>query len=296
MNINYELYKIFYTVAKNENITKASVELMISQPAISKSIKNLEEQLGGELFTRTKRGVTLTEEGKEFYKYIEQAILYINNAESKFTELISLNTGKISIGSSSTLLTSHFLAPYLGKFHKLFPKIHIEVVTGEVTSLVKDLRNGLLDMLIVMLPIDEQNDLEIINCLTFEDVFIVGDDYMELHNKEVKLETLTNYPLIFPVLEFNDRKNLDKFLIDSNVQLKPAMELSSYTLIKDFTKNGFGIGFVPSIFVNEEVKDRILSIINIEPKIPHRYIAIAHLKRKDVSFSTKKLIELIIKE
>ena len=65
MNINYELYKIFYTVAKNKNITSASKELLISQPAISKSIKNLEEQLGGQLFVRTKRGVVLTEEGKE---------------------------------------------------------------------------------------------------------------------------------------------------------------------------------------------------------------------------------------
>ena len=79
MNIDFELYRIFYTVANNGNITKASEELNISQPAISKSIKNLEEQLGGKLFVRTKRGVNLTEEGKEFYKYIKQAIEYINN-------------------------------------------------------------------------------------------------------------------------------------------------------------------------------------------------------------------------
>ena len=66
MNINFELYRIFYVVANHSNITKASEELNISQPAISKSIKNLEDQLGGNLFIRTKRGVILTEEGKEF--------------------------------------------------------------------------------------------------------------------------------------------------------------------------------------------------------------------------------------
>ena len=66
MNINFELYRIFYTVANHGNITKASEELLISQPAISKAIKNLEDQLGGQLFVRTKRGVFLTEEGKEF--------------------------------------------------------------------------------------------------------------------------------------------------------------------------------------------------------------------------------------
>ena len=71
MNIDFELYRVFYTVAKHKHMTKASEELHISQPAISKSIKNLEKQLGGELFVRTKRGVILTEEGKEFYNYIK---------------------------------------------------------------------------------------------------------------------------------------------------------------------------------------------------------------------------------
>ena len=88
MNISFEYYRIFYVVAKYGNITKAADELMISQPAISKCIKLLEDQLGGQLFIRTKRGVVLTEEGKEFYKYIKHAIEYINNAENKFTEMI----------------------------------------------------------------------------------------------------------------------------------------------------------------------------------------------------------------
>ena len=70
MNISLELYKVFYTVAKHKNITKASKELLISQPAISKSIKNLEQQLGGNLFVRTKRGVKLTEEGQKLRKML----------------------------------------------------------------------------------------------------------------------------------------------------------------------------------------------------------------------------------
>ena len=92
MNIDFELYRIFYVVANNGNITKASNELNISQPAISKSIKNLEMQLGGKLFIRTKYGVNLTEEGKEFYSYIKHAIEYIDNAENKFSQLINLET------------------------------------------------------------------------------------------------------------------------------------------------------------------------------------------------------------
>ena len=154
MNIDFELYRIFYTVANNKNITKASIELNISQPAISKSIKNLEEQLGGKLFVRTKRGVILTEEGKEFYNYIKQAIEYISNAESKFTELINLETGCIRIGIGSTL-TKEFLLPYLEEFHKLYPKIDIEIVTNMSSELFPKLRNGLID--IIILNLNEKN-------------------------------------------------------------------------------------------------------------------------------------------
>ena len=148
MNIDFELYRIFYVVANNKNITKASQELNISQPAISKSIKNLEEQLGGTLFIRTKRGVILTEAGKEFYNYIRQAIEYINNAENKFTDLINLETGCIKIGISTTL-TKEFLLPYLEEFHKLYPKIDIEIMTYLTSDLFPRLKNGLIDLIIL---------------------------------------------------------------------------------------------------------------------------------------------------
>ena len=112
MNISFEYYRIFYVVAKTGNITKAANELMISQPAISKCIKHLEAQLGGLLFVRTKRGVLLTEEGKAFFHYIKHAVEYINNAESKFSEMIRLEAGTIRIGAGSTL-TKKFLIHYL---------------------------------------------------------------------------------------------------------------------------------------------------------------------------------------
>ena len=84
MNVDFELYKIFYTVANTKNITKAAKELCISQPAISKSIKNLENQIGGKLFIRTKRGVSLTDEGREIYKYVKIGVEALYNAENKF--------------------------------------------------------------------------------------------------------------------------------------------------------------------------------------------------------------------
>lgn len=293
MNISYELYRIFYIVSKNGNITKASIELKISQPAISKAIKNLENQLGGSLFTRTKKGVILTKEGAEFYKYIEQAMLYIDNAENKFSELVNLDVGKITIGISSTMLTSIFLMPFLSDYHKLYPKINIEIVTGEISHLIKDLRNGILDLMVIMLPIEDYSDLEIFTCLDIKDYFIVGKNYPELLDRKVKLEELTKYPLIFPILDFDDRKLIDKYSHTNGVYLKPSMELSSYSLIRDFTVSGFGVGVISEIFIKDEIKSKSLYKIDVIPEMPGRGIGIGHLKKKELSFSVQRLVDII---
>ena len=293
MNIDFELYRIFYTVANNGNITKAAEELMISQPAISKSIKNLEEQLGGQLFVRTKRGVILTDEGKEFYKYIKHAMEYISNAESKFTELINLETGSIKIGVSTTL-TKEFLLPYLERFHKLYPKIDIQISTNLTSELILKLRNGLIDL--IVMNIDEQNidnDLEIIKCKEINDCFIVNKDYKKLLNQPLSLKDLNKFPLILQAKKSNTRTFLDNFTNNNGIKLKPNIELSSYNLVVEFTKIGLGIGYATKEYLTKELENETLYILNIKEKIPTRYIGIATSKNHLPNFSTKKLIEII---
>ena len=117
MNIDLELYKVFYAVAKNKHMTRASEELHISQPAISQSIKKLEEQLGGTLFLRSNKGMELTEEGKMFFEYVKGALELIKNAENDFTSYKDLTKGEIKIGCSTTL-TKLLLLDTINEFHK----------------------------------------------------------------------------------------------------------------------------------------------------------------------------------
>ena len=293
MNIDFELYRIFYTVANHGNITKAALELNISQPAISKSIKNLEEQLGGTLFIRTKRGVILTNEGKEFYNYIKKAIEYITSAENKFTDLINLETGCIRIGISTTL-TKEFLLPYLEKFHKLYPNIDIMISTDISSKLLTKLRNGLIDIVILNLNNKkDDDDIEIIKCKEINDCFIVNSNYKDIINKELSIKDLNNYPLILQAKESNTRKFIDKLTKEYNVILKPNMELASYTLVVAFTKIGFGIGYATKEFIKKELENKELFELKIKETIPSRYIGIALCKNNLPNFSTKKLIEII---
>lgn len=293
MNIDFELYRIFYVVAKNGNITKASKELNISQPAISKSIKNLEEQLGGQLFFRTKRGVILTDEGKEFYKYISQAIEYIYNAENKFSDLVNLETGCIKIGISTTL-TKEFLLPYLEKFHYLYPKIDIQIVTSYTDDLMTKLKNGLIDILILNLNNKNYgNDIEIIKCRKIRDCFVVGEKFKSLASQELSFNELNNYPLLLQAKGSSTREFLDDVAKANNITLKPNIELAIYSLVSEFVKIGFGIGYVTRDYVKSAIKNKELFELNLKEKIPNRYIGIALSKNHIPSFSTRKIIKII---
>lgn len=124
MNINLTLYKTFYYVAKNENISRASNELSISQPAISKAIKTLEEQLNTNLYIRKRDGMELTEVREVFYKKIKDAMELISSAENDLEVITSVESGIINIGASKTIL-HEFLMSYIKDFHKKYPKINI---------------------------------------------------------------------------------------------------------------------------------------------------------------------------
>lgn len=296
MNIDFELYRIFYVVANHCNITKASEELSISQPAISKSIKNLEEQLGGQLFVRTKRGVFLTEEGKEFYNYIKTAIEYINNAENKFTDLINLETGCIRIGISTTLV-KEFLLPYLKEFNKMYPKINIQIITNLTSELMSKLKNGLID--IVILNLNDKNygnDINIIKCKKINDCFVANSKYKDLISKKLSLKDLNNYPLILQNKGSNTRDFIDAIARKNDVILKPNIELASYSLVVEFSKIGLGIGYATKEYIEEELKNKELFELKIKENIPSRYIAVALSKNHIPNFSTKKLIEIITKQ
>ncbi len=295
MNINFELYRIFYVVANKKNITKAAEELFISQPAVSKAIKNLENNLGGKLFNRTKKGVVLTEEGKEFYNYIKVALEYINNAENKFNDLINLEAGTIKIGVSVTL-TKYFLTPLLKEFHDLHPKIKVQIDTNITKVLFEKLKNGLLDLVILNLPYKNENDIEIVKCKEVQDVFCTNKKYKNLKNKELSLNELNNYPLILQAKGSNTRTFLDNVTKENNITLNPSMELASYQLVTEFTKIGFGIGYLTKDYIQDELKNKELFEIKLKEKIPKRSIGIAYSNKNLPSFATKEMIRIITKK
>lgn len=289
MNIDYELYRIFYIVAKNGNITRASKELLISEPAVSKSIKNLEGYLGAPLFTRTKKGVNLTTEGITLYEYISKGIEYFKSGEAKFNELINLESGTIRIGINTTL-TKEFLMPYLETFHKLYPNINIEIRTNLTSELKSMLKDGLINMHILNLTNEEtKNDFNIIKCKTITDCFVSNKPIKE----KISIKELNNYPLILQDKNSNTRKFLDDFANKYEITLKPKIEIGSYYLVSEFSRIGLEIGYVTKNYIKNNLDNKELFIVPIKEKIPSREIGILLNKNTTPNFSTKELIKII---
>lgn len=295
MDISLDLYRIFYIVAKEGSISASANVLFISQPAITFQIKKLEEQLGVSLFTRTKHGMILTDEGKVLFEYVRNGIENISNGENALSNLKNLDSGTIRIGVSTTICR-YILMPYLEKFHEKYPNIDIQINNNISNNLIKELRNGNLDILMLFSPSTENKDLIITKVKEVQDIFVGNKKYYDLMDKSNNLNNLKSYPLIFPNSSSNSRTYLNKYLKDNNVDLKPKLEVVSYNLIVDLIKAGFGIGYATKEFIKSELEKKELYEIKVEPSIPKRYIGIATIDKKTPNYSVKKLIEMITRK
>lgn len=288
MNIDLELYKVFYTVAKNKHMTKASEELHISQPAISQSIKKLEEQLGGSLFLRSNKGMELTEEGKMFYEYVKGALDLIKCAENEFTSFKDLSKGEVKIGCSATL-TKLILMDTLKEFHNKYPNINIKITNDLTSNLINDLKLGKLDFVIFNESNIKENNLNLEKIKELKQGFIYNPDfYMDTISG---LDDLNKFPLILQKEEANSRKLLDHIALEKNVRLIPKMEVVSQELILEFVNAGLGIGF--SIINLATRNYQNLKELKINQMMPKINIYLATNKSISLTFASKIFINFL---
>ena len=288
MNINLELYRIFYTVAKNKHMTKASEELHISQPAISQSIKKLEDELGGTLFLRSNKGMELTSEGKMFFEYVKGALELINNAENEFTSFKDLSKGEIKIGVSTTLTKLILLEP-LKKFHLDYPNINISITNDLTSNLVNDLKFGKLDFIVFNESNIKESNLELLKLKELKQGFMYNPAFYK--DDITSFKDLNKYPLILQKTQSNSRKLLDYISLNNNVILKPKMEVVSQDLITEFVNIGIGIGFVIIDLANKKFDN--LKELHINKKIPNINIYLATNKSISLTFASKTFIKYL---
>lgn len=292
MNINYDLYKTFYVVANCSTITEASKKLMISQPAVTKAIKNLELQLNGSLFIRNKTGIKLTENGKKFYNYIRPAIEQMQDASNLFDNINKIENGEIKIGTSNTIL-KFFLMPYLKKYSKSFPNVNISIEESYTPELINMVKNGSLDIAIIY-AYDNDKKLDGLKTLRLQALnycFIGNKKYKNLSNKVLNFEDLKKESLILNTINpiqtslLNNTKDNSKYIAHIN--------LASHSLIYEFVKEGFGIGLVIKEFIKDKLDDKDLYEIKTKEKFQPLNLILIVNKNGFPTYATSQLINII---
>lgn len=294
MDVNLELYKIFYHVVKAGSISKASQELFISQPAVSQSIKKLESRIGGQLFTRAPKGIVLTPEGEVLFKYIEQGYNMFMLAEKKFMEAINLDSGTIRIGASDMTL-KYFLLPHLEEFHQRYAKVKIKVTNMPSPQTVEALKAGHIDFGVVSLPLAADDTIEVNPVMEIQDCFVANEQYQELAGREVSIRELVDYPLVMLERKTTTRQYIDDYLLRHSISLEPEFELATSDLIVEFACRGLGVSCVMRDFARESIEKGLLFEINLKEKIPARQIAVVTLRNVPLTAAAKKFMELMQK-
>ncbi|MBQ4053272.1 MAG: LysR family transcriptional regulator [Clostridia bacterium] len=290
--VNLDLYRVFYTVAKCGSLTRAAEELYISQPAVSQSVKQLENQLGVSLFNRTHRGMELSAQGgKLIFDEVERALGLLNEAENRILQTKMSATGTIRIGASDTIF-EYFLADKIVDFHERFPAVKIELMADFTPDTIGKLKADHCDIAFVNLPITVDSELELYgNCMRLNDIFIAGEKYKELAEGTISLAQLKKYPLILMDKNTVSRHAIDNFFHTVGIELPPSIEVGSWDLMKRLVIRGMGIGVIPREYATHRLDTQELFEVQTDPVLPVRSVGMLLPKNKPVSYALHSFIE-----
>lgn len=281
MDINFELYKVFYTVAKAGNFSAAAKDLFITQSAVSQSIKSLEESIGSQLFIRGSRNVKLTAVGEMLLGHVEQAYNLIKTAENKILSMKSLALGEMKIGIGDTILR-YLLTPYLQNFLSDFPEIKIQIINRTSPGIVDSIKNGAVDFGIVTLPVDDKN-IETFLFKEVVDIFVASSRFKHLIGKQISLKQLTELPLLLLQKDSSTRRNLDKFFLSKGYAIVPEIELESMELLVEYARIGLGVAHVLKESAELPMANNELFMLTLDEALPKRELGIAKLRNVPLS-------------
>lgn len=307
MEQNLSLYHIFNKVAESGNISKAAKELYISQPAISKAISKLEENLGVPLFTRTSRGVRLTEEGQMLYDHTKSAFDTLTQGEANIKRINELGIGHIRIGVSTTLC-KYILLPYLKGFVSTYPHIKITIECQSTFQTLDLLERDKLDIGLIGKPANLKN-LDYYPVGKIEDIFVATKAYLEnlilreSSSNTINKDTVDDSPIsmsaahIFKTANVMllDEKNMTRLYIEdyftrNQIETNQILEVSNIDLLIEFARIGLGVSCVIKEFVQEDLEKGNLIEIPLEKPLGKREVGFAYMKNVHLTNSLQKFV------
>ena len=286
-NINLNLYKVFYDVAKYGSFSKTAEFTYTTQSAISKSIKKLEDELETKLFYRNKTGIELTEKGLELLYYVEKSYGNLLTAERVMLESKNLERGKLSIGLPSHI-ASFFFFDKIVDFHNKYPNIEIVLMNGSTRALLELLDKHTIDFIIDTGPINTNNkDLDIVKLSTVKYSFICNKDNYKDYGDIKSLKDLEDKPLVLPIEGTSNRKALNELFLKNNIKPKKVMSIHKSEVILNAVDNNLGIGYIINNIIKNNEKYKVL---DIKEELPTADIDVV-FNKKFITSAPKRFME-----
>ena len=286
-NINLNLYKVFYEVAKYGSFSKTAEFTYTTQSAISKSIKKLEEELETQLFYRNSNGIELTERGRELLFYVEKSYGNLLTAERLMLESENLERGKLNIGLPSHIASFFFLDKIID-FHNKYPNIDITIMSGSTRELLSSMDKHTIDFIIDTAPINTNNmDLEITKLSTVSYGFICNKDKYDKYKNIKSIKDLEDIPLVLPIEGTSNRKMLNELFIKYNVKPRKVINIHTSEVILNAVKNDLGVGYIISDLIKN---DDNYKIIDVAEELPTSDIVLV-FNRRFLTNAPKRFIE-----
>jgi len=283
LNINLNLYKSFYYVAKYEGFSKASSQVFISQSNLSENVKKLESELGLLLFDRTSKGVKLTQNGKKLFSKLEN-IKYVLDDDA-------YGNNEINIGCLR-FIADNYLSNYIADFLKSNSDVKFNIEISNDSELFQKLRRGQLDVIFSRFPsfYKFDGDFVIKKIIRSFNVFVCSKNFYEREKENFNKEDY-KFPLILPPSS-EKRRNIDNYFFENNILFKNIIDVPNSNLLKTFILNDLGIAYINKKFIEQEILDDKVVIIDKFNNLPVDNICIIYNSKK-VDNITKSFIELI---
>lgn len=269
MEVGFDLYKVFYFVCEFKSVTKAANYLCVSQPAVTKHIKNLESLVGTSLIFKVPKGIELTEKGQELYSEIEEPISRL--VSLKIKNLSNNYVIKISAGHS---ITDRYLLKHMIELNKKYPNLRISLGNYYYRDSVKKLRDGKLDLIFLNLRPNTifGSDLISKDFCELHDIFVISSKLKIKYPSKIKLLDLVKYPVICKYGVSNSRFFLENYFNQNNSFFDVRYNVSNHYLIEKYVEEGLGVGIVTREFVQDKIDSGEFIEIKSDVELPVRKI------------------------
>lgn len=291
--VDFDLYKLFYVVAKSGSLSKAAESLYISQPSASQALKQLETMLDTPLFNRVHSGMELSAQGgKIIFDDVEQAVKLLYGVEQKLAALKQNATGVLRIGASETIF-QYILSQKIVEYNKLYPQVKIELISDVSPKIISLMKKDECDIGFLNLPTENDDGIAITRSIAFlNDIFIAGERFAHLKGVRLSVGDLKKYPLLLMECNTVSRSAIDHYGVCHGVTFTPAAEVNSWGFMKQLVANGMGIGCIPREYSANRLANGSIFELNVSPAMPTRSVGMALPKNVNMTFALQSFINL----